>query len=106
MKKSSPDKITSSHTTKLEACTPFVKFAQKSDRVDKISLGIITMTPNAKGGSRRIKCTEDMACLLVTVRANRGLQKLCFFCKTVSDVTHLKAEMLQVAKDNHFAIQT
>ena len=63
------------------------------------------MTPSAKGGNRRIKCVEDKACLLVTVRANRGLQQLYFFCKTADDVTYLKSEVIQVAKDNHFAIQ-
>lgn len=106
MKRSSPSKITSSHSTSLEACAPFVKFARKSDLVSKISLGIITMTPTAKGGSRRIKCTEEKACLSVNVRANRGLQVLRFYCRTIEEVPLLRSEMHRIARENHFEVQS
>jgi hypothetical protein len=77
-------KYTSTHTTIIEAAAPLTDFAYSNILVDKITLGLIKSLPGSKGGTvRRIKSTQEPACLFVKVRGNRAIQELRFFSKDV-----------------------
>jgi hypothetical protein len=89
-------KCTSSHSTHIEQAKDLLKFGYNSPLVTKISLGIIKVTKNSSGGiTKRIKCTQKQACLLLRVRGNRAVQEIRFFSK---DVEKLHKEILDLGK--------
>ena len=95
-------KYTSTHTTVIEAATPLVDFANAHVCVDKIVLGLIKSLPNSRGGTiKRVKCTQESACLFVKIRGNRAIQEVRFFSKNVQQ---FEKEFKKYAKTIGFEI--
>jgi hypothetical protein len=95
-------KCTSSHTTYIESANVFIKFANNSPLVTKISLGIIKGLPHSKGGvTRRIKYIKEKACLLLKIRGNRAIQEIRLFSNKIE---FLEQEIIKVAKENEYKI--
>lgn len=89
-------KYTASHTTIIDSATLLADKAHANILVSKISLGIIKALPGSKGGAvRRIKFTQEPACLLAKVRGNRAIQEVRFFS---SNVPQLEKELKKEAR--------
>ncbi len=76
-------KYTSSHTTIIDTAIPLLDFADTNILVDKITLGFITSIPSSRNANKRIKCTQEVACLLVKIRGNRAIQEFRFFTNNI-----------------------
>ncbi len=86
-------KITKSHTTLIESAKPLIDFASKNALVSKISLGRITVIKGKGSSEKRIKRTEEKACLMVKIRGGRAIQEFRFFSTEVSELSkQLKTE--------------
>ncbi len=92
-------KITSSHSTYIEAALGFITLAQKDTSVTKISVGIIKVVKTST--DRRIKCNEEDACLVLKVRGNRAIQELRFYTQNHLE---LRRKVEKLAKDLSFKI--
>jgi hypothetical protein len=100
--KRSGSKYTTSHTTVIESAALLADRAHSNLLVTKISLGIIKSLPGSKGGTvRRIKFTQEPACLLAKVRGNRAIQEIRFFS---NNVPQLEKELRKEARSLGFEI--
>ncbi len=71
-------KITSAHTTLIDAAQPVVKAAQRHSDVTKVRLGIIEQV--GKTNTMRIKCHPLKAGLRVVVRGSTTTQEIWVYC--------------------------
>lgn len=76
MKHIGSNKITSSHSTLIEAAEKFVRAAQREPEVNKITLGMISQ---CKSGRPSIKITETTSGLKLCVRGPRTLQEIYIY---------------------------
>jgi len=70
-------KITTSHTSIIDAAVPVVEAAEKLSEVTKISLGIIKQVGKAsRGGQQRLKFLPIVGGWKITIRGSATIQEV------------------------------
>jgi len=86
-------KITSSHTTLIEAAMPVVRAAESHRGVTKIGLGLIKVIGN---GVNAIKISvEGPGCLLAKVRGRSAIQEIRIYVSPGTDLDELSDTLTQ-----------
>lgn len=68
-------KFTSSHTTATDATRELLAQISEHPDIKKISLGIIIRT-SGKSGRRKIKISDEPACLFLKIHGNSSVQEV------------------------------
>ncbi len=89
-------KVTGTHTTVVPAAGQVVDILQKNSEVKKIVLGYIKAGLPTTKGLRRVKISQDGACLMLAVRDNTSHQEIIVYA---NDLVVAKKEIAaQIAK--------
>lgn len=89
-------KVTGTHTTVVPAAGQVVDILEKNGEVKKIVLGYIKAGLPTTKGLRRVKITQDGACLMLAVRDNTSHQEIIVYA---NDLLLAKKEIaVQIAK--------
>ena len=86
--------ITDSHSSKTDASTEIIIYAQKLTIVDKIGIGIIKNT-NSKGGKRGIKFLPITGGIKASVRGSGTVQDLYIYTKEIDLVKKYLSEVFK-----------
>jgi hypothetical protein len=72
-------KVTGTHTTVVPAAGQVVDIAERNPSVKKIVLGYIKSGLPTSKGLRRVKISQESACLLLVVRDNISQQEIMVY---------------------------
>ena len=94
-------KVTSSHTTLIEAAEPIIKKLEVFPEVKKVTLGPIEQVRRASG-IRVVKITDDASCVRLTITQKATVQLLFVYTE---DRQETKLAIARFSRDEGYQIR-